>query len=599
MTEKRALPRNWMLAIATLQGLALFALYKSVETDSWPSDAPLWSFPLWTLAIILPVVVLLSLDRGNQRRVALLTAAFAAVLVFVAVYTGYQATPVDAFSINALTGVFALSVAIASYKVLMYLQQRASDLPLSYQVLFTFSWRNFLVTALGGLFVLAFWAVLALWGALFKVIEIDFFAELFSEDWFRFPVLSFAFGLGVVIFRELTRVIDNIAGLLRGLIKLLLPVVVLVATLFLLALPVTGLSVLWATGRGTSLLLWLTALTLFFVNAVYQDGRDESPYPAVIHRLVYAGLLTLLPVSAISLYGLVLRIDQYGLSVQRSWAVVVWSLLTLFALGYAWGILRRRDAWPETLARVNTGMGWVMLAILLLANSPLLDFRKLAVRSQLARVEAGVIERSELDFYYFSNSLARPGYLALEQIKLEIGDSDPALLARIENPVPSAAARMVQTPAEFLQKLEYRPPDLAVPPDLMLQLERGAAVYGQPLSSSVLLAVDLNNDGQDEYALLRVFENGSLMGTLYYRSGSGWTEGRLDPGLVRMPAEDLAESVASGEIVVVPPEFSDLEVGGVRLRVGPALNSVLLDSAALRRAAPVPVSPAGRQDADD
>jgi len=591
MTEPRALPRNAMLAIATVQGLALFALYKSVETDSWPSDAPLWSFPLWTLAIIVPVVVLLSLERGNQRRVALLTAAFAAVLVFVAAYTGYQATPVDTIRASALTGVFALSVAIASFKVLMYLQQRASNLPLSYQALFTFSWRNFLVTALGGLFVLAFWAVLGLWGALFRVIEIGFFAELFGRDWFLFPVLSFAFGLGVVIFRELTRVIDNITGLLRGLIKLLLPVVVLVATLFLLALPATGLSVLWATGRGTALLLWLTALTLFFVNAVYQDGRDEPPYPVAIHRLVYVGLLTLLPVSAISLYGLALRIDQYGLSVQRCWAVVVWLLLTLFAVGYAWGILRRRDAWPETLARVNTGMGWVMLALLLLANSPLLDFRKLAVRSQFARVESGQIDRSELDFDYFSNNLARPGYLALEQLKAEIGESDPELLARIENPLPPSVAQMTETPAGFREKLRYRPPDLEVPPGLMLQLERGVAVYSPALSSAVLMAIDLNADGQDEFALLRVQEGGGIIGTLYFLTAAGWTEGRLDPGLVRMPPEDIAAAVESGEITTVRPEFNDLDVGGIRLRVGPALNSMLIDSAGLSRAAPMPAAP--------
>jgi hypothetical protein len=44
-----------VLAIALAQGLALFALYRSVETDSWPSQSPPWSYPLWTLAIVLPL----------------------------------------------------------------------------------------------------------------------------------------------------------------------------------------------------------------------------------------------------------------------------------------------------------------------------------------------------------------------------------------------------------------------------------------------------------------------------------------------------------------------------------------------------------------
>jgi len=482
---------------------------------------------------------------------------------------------VGEFAVGALVGVFALSVAVASFKVLMYLQQRASGLPLSYERLFTFSWRNLLVTALAALFVLAFWLILVLWGALFEVIEIAFFADLFDSEWFLLPALSFAFGVGVVIFRELTGVIDGITGLLQGLIKLLLPIIVLVAALFLLALPLSGLSVLWATGRGTALLLWLMALTLFFVNAVYQDGRGEPPYPVSIHRLVYAGLLTLLPVSAISLYGLALRIDQYGWTVQRSWAAVVWLLLTLFALGYAWGILRRRDGWPQTLAQVNTVMGWVVLAILLLANSPVLDFRKLSVRSQLARVDAGVIKRSQLDFHYFSHALARTGHLALEELKREIGDSDPALLARIENPMPESVARRMASPAEFHDKLRLRPADLAVPPGLNALLEREAAMRSPALRTAVLIELDLTADAQSEYVLLRVLENGGVIGSLYYRSASEWIVGRIDPGRITLSAEELTRTVETGPVTAVPPEFSDLQVGGLRLRVGPEHNGAM------------------------
>jgi len=546
------MPRPQLLGIALVQGLALLALYRATVNGLWPSETPLWSFPLWTLALVLPVVALLTLEHGNARRVALASAAFA---------------------VGALVGVFALSVAVASFKVLMYLQQQASGLPLSYQLLFTFSWRNLLVTALAVLFVLVFGLILVLWGALFEVIEIAFFAELFESDWFLLPALSFAFGVGVVIFRELTNVIDSITRLLQGLSKLLLPIVVLVATLFLLALPVTGLSVLWATGRGTALLLWLMALTLFFVNAVYQDGRGEPPYPVSIHRLVYAGLLTLLPVSAVGLYGLALRIGQYGWTVQRSWAAVVWLLLTLFALGYAWGIVRRRDRWPQALAQVNTVMGWVVLAVLLLANSPLLDFRKLSVRSQLARVDAGAIERSELDFHYFSQALARPGHLALEELKREIGDSDPALLAPIETPMPESLARRLESPAELRAKLRYRPADLKVPPELGTLLDIEASRYGPALRTAVLLEVDLTADARNEYVLLRVLEGGGVLGSLFYRSGSEWLMGQLAAEGTALSTEELTLAVETGPVSAAPPKFSDLEAGALRLRVGPVLSA--------------------------
>ena len=122
-------------------------------------------------------------------------------------------------------------------------------------------------------------ALLALWAMLFLVIDIKFFEELFSKDWFLFPVLAVAFGIGVFVFRRLTGVIDSITNLLAGLMQLLLPLVILIMALFLAALPVTGLEILWETGKGTSLLLWLNAAVLFFINSVYQTGR-QAPYPA-------------------------------------------------------------------------------------------------------------------------------------------------------------------------------------------------------------------------------------------------------------------------------------------------------------------------------
>ena len=359
-----------MLIIAVVQGILLFALYRAFDTDLWPSDDPLWSYPLWTLAIAVPLLLLLSLNHGNERRVVQLVAGWAAVLALLAIYTGWQAEPFGEFPVGSLTFVFCASMTLACFKALMYLQQRANQVPLTYQVLFTNSWRNFLVTALSAIFVLIFWLILVLWGELFSVIEIDFFRDLFREDWFIFPVLGFALGLGMIIFRNLTRVIDTITKLLHALIKLLLPLIVTVAVIFLAALPFVGLDVLWSTGNGTALLLWLLAVILFFTNAVYQDGRETNAYAPVIHRLIFSGLCVMPIISALSLYGLVLRLNQYGWSVERCWAFVVWLILTLLAVGYVMGIVRRRAEWTIDLARVNRYMGLVVLGLMILTNKP-------------------------------------------------------------------------------------------------------------------------------------------------------------------------------------------------------------------------------------
>ncbi len=327
MLESSRLRPRLMLLIAVAQGLLLMLLHDAHDAGSWPSQSPLWSYPLWTLTLAIPALLLLSLEADNERRTLRWVAGFAVIIGLLAVYIGYQALPFGEFRLATLSYVFGISITLACFKALMYIQQHAAGHKMSYEVLFTYSWRNFLTLVLALILVLAFWLILMLWAQLFRVINIDFFYELFRMDWFLFPVLGFAHGLGIIIFRNLTNVIDSITRLLQGLIKLLLPLMVFVAAIFVLALPIVGFDGLWDTGRGTSLLLWLLAAILFFVNAVYQDGRGLRPYPLLIHRVIYVGICIMPLISVLSFYGLWLRVDQYGWTVSRCWGFVVWLAL--------------------------------------------------------------------------------------------------------------------------------------------------------------------------------------------------------------------------------------------------------------------------------
>jgi hypothetical protein len=445
----------------------------------------------------------------------------------------------------------------------MYMQQRAARLPLSYQVLFTYSWRNFLVLALSGLFVLAFFLVLQLWAELFKLIAIDFFAKLFRKDWFLFPVLSVMFGLGVIIFRGLTRVIDSITAVLQGLIKLLLPLVVFVAMIFLLALPFTGLDVLWATGRGTVLMLGLTAVTLFFANAVYQDGRGEKPYPVMVHRLISLGLWALPVLCAISFYGLALRVQQYGWTVQRCWGMLTWLLLTLFSVGYVWGLVRRRDNWTQVLASVNTRMGLVVLALMLLANSPLLDFRKISLHSQQARLAGGVIELEEFDFFYTHHSLARPGYLALEEFKSGAAAGRPELLELIENPRPRVAAMLLQKREDLWSNMVYRPERFEVPPAVKAMIEETR--FGPSASEAVLIKIDMDGDGEDEYAVVYLVAQRLFHAEYFFKEEAAWRRRPFSYAGRRAFGAELTPMFKEAPIKLQSSRFQDLAIGDVVL----------------------------------
>jgi len=556
MEDKQNAPARLSMAIATLQGLCLLGLYRTIEHDVWPSDQPVFGVPLWLVVLVFPVLLLLSLRDGNYRSVTWMSGAVTALFALLGAYIGWQLMPVDQFSGDSVVFAFIFTMIIVTFKTAMYLQVFANGEALQYTALFTNSWRNFLVMALSMLFLLAVALLLLLWAQLFKVIGVDFFEYLFQRDWFLFPVLGFSFGVGIVIFRGLTEVIDNITSLLLGLIRLLLPIVVLLSILFLISLLLVGTETLWDTGRGSVLVLWLTAVILFFINAVYQDGRGDPAYSSGIHRFVSLGVMTLPLLSALSLYGLMLRVLQYGLTVERIYGLLVWLVLALFSLGYAWGVVSRRDNWTQTLAQVNVRMGLVLAALLLLFSSPVLDPRKMALNSQLARVERGETSIEDFDMQYVRRHLARPGHEAYERLAEQYGPTQPTLVKRWGRLQYWYEQR--EAPVDIWEKITLRPADLQVPEDLRRFIQDTNRHY---LQDSVLLAVDMNNDDALEYLLLGLNEDHLGAARFYYFEAGQWKQGRLEVRGLTSWQEGSDRLAFEGPVKTEPPKFLNVRIG--------------------------------------
>ncbi len=552
------LPRNLMLVVAFGQGLVLLLLWRALTDNAWPSQTPAIHFPLWTLAVTWPTLFLLSVDADNLKRTWKLVSVFCGVLALLAAYIGWQASPIGAFPTESLVAVFALSMLVACFKGAMYLQQLAAREPVSYRALFTRSWRNFGVFGLSWALTGGVALVLTLWGALFSVIGIDFFQELFRKDWFLFPVLAVAFGLGVFIFRRLTRVIDAVTSLLEGLMRLLLPLAGLVVAIFLAALPFTGLAPLWETGNGTALLMALNAIVLFAVNAVYQADRHD-PYPLLVHRPLFVCVALLPVVSALAVYGLSLRVAQYGWTVERCWALTLALLLAAFSIGYTWSIVRQRDRWPAGLGRVNVAMGWGVLGVMLLVNTPLLDFRAISLASQFGPVQAGEIDLREFDFRYAREHLARPAWLRMEALADEYETSDPELAALMR---PSPGATRGERIWEFVT---LRPEPFEVPDGLRAIAER--EWYAGDGGTMVLIRIDMDADGVPEYAWLHADGDrpaGYVWGTLYRQHGEEWNRHSL--AALTGLGLDAGKALRHGTIGTVEPAMPDLRVGELVLR---------------------------------
>ena len=558
-----------MLCLSLAQGLTLLWLWRALDAEAWPSQTPVLNWPLWALAIVWPGMLLFCMDAGNRVRTVATASAFAALVALLATYLGWQASPFGEFPVDSLIGYAVVSLLFACFLALLYLQSWAGRHRITYGVLFAFSWRNFLVALLAALAVAVFYGVLVLWGELFSAIGIPFFADIFEEDWFLFPVLALALGLAIDIFRRLVPLIDGIGGLLAGMLRLLLPLAVGVQTAFLVVLPATGLTPLWETGNGTSLLLSLTGFVLFATNAVYQPDT-KVPYPAVVHWALCVGIALLPVLSFFAAYGLYLRIDQYGWSVERCWAVTVCTFFALLAVGYAWRIAFMRDEWPRGLGGVNTVMGAVLLAVMLLVNSPLLDFRSIATASQWQRVERGETAVEDFDFHYAKTSLARPGWRKTQALIAEYETTDPGLAQQIRR---SAGRRPGDRGVEWW-RVSYRPESLEAPPEVRAAIDSlledywGANVYFGTYRKDhmqMLIRFDLNADGQDDYIFVSGGEHLVAAAHVYAAEDGAWQVAVLAPR-ERLPrGTNLPEVLRNGAMSSETRTVHDFKVGDLVL----------------------------------
>jgi len=563
------LPKSLMLATAGLQGLGIYLLYRSFDEGLWPSQSPMWFYPMISLVLLLPAGFLLTVERSRERATLVRVGAYGIIVGLLGAYIGYQAMPFGAVRIDGLLATYAITLGIASFITLIFVQRQVTE-ALGYEPLFLFSWRNLVVGGLSLAFLGGVILMYLLWAALFNEIGIGFFKELFRKVWFVALLGALSFGSGVIVFRGLTDVVDSISRLLSGIIKLLLPFLLVMTVAFLVALPFTGLEILWSTNQGTLLLMVLTFILLLCLNAVYQTGAGSSPYPSWLHHAITGALFTLPVFSALSFYGLYARLDQYAWTVVRYWAFVVWLTLCLFSFGYVLAVIKRRAAWPTMMASVNSILGVFVIVVLLLSNSPVLDFRKLSLASQMHRLTSGAVSPEDFDDQYLRAELARPGYLALQ----ELTEQDPVLWARLKDgsdPLSETAgaqpgnleardlSRSASLPRQKNGALVLAPADLVLPTPVAVAID--ALMAAEADTSAYVLAVDFDQDGQTEYAALLFGPAGARQdGSYYFKEARGvW----LRKALRRSRSSGALEfdQVQQTQAVLEPARLNNLVLG--------------------------------------
>ena len=553
------------LAIGLAQGIVLFLLQKADESKAWPATAPMLYAPLLVCVLMVPLIPLSALSAMRRSALIAWSAVAAALVAIMAVHAAWVGAGPDRLGAGPLSPPLFVAVAALLFIAHHLVQPaEAAGRPVApYADYFDLVGTNVVRLFLSLAFTGAFWLLLFLAGALFKLIGVEAVQKLIGETAFAFPATGLMFAAAVHMAVQLT---EARAGLVRGvrtvglvLLAWLLPLMVVIAGGFLATLPFTGLAPLWSTKAAASLLLSAAAALIILINAAYQDGL-EPPNP-ILRWAARAASLLLIPIIILTAYALWLRIHQYGLTPDRVMATTYLIVAMGFTLGYTLAATRP-GAWMKPLERTNLVMAAVSVLLLIALFTPIADPARLSVASQVKRLESGKVSAEKFDFQFLRFDSGRYGRLALERLK---ASRDPEIARRGREISGLNARRAPSRDKPDLGGVSVYPTGAKLPDSFVNQDWNGNPRSDciVPGSACRALILDVDGDGVAE-VLLGV---GDIL-DVFRRDGGRWK--RVARTGSNCGTGDLEAALKAGQVQMGAPQpRRDLLVGDRALSLEP------------------------------
>ncbi len=425
------------LALGLLQGTLLYALYRSLVTHTWPATQPLTFGPALMVSALLPLLAISAWGRMTMRswlQWLLVATVIVAALAWYDLWrmdplgSGWRERQAQQGFPSAQAWVFVSAGLFMAHALVLSSAQDGRRVA-HYTTYFDQSWKLFIQHLFSAAFVGVLWLMLFLGATLFGLIGLKFLDRLLHESWFVIPVTSFATAWGLHLTDVKPDIVRGIRGLILVLLSWLLPVITVLGTGFLLSLPFTGLQPLWGTRNASAVLLCTAAALVILINTAFQNGERHEQVNRMVRGFARLACLLLAPIVGLAIYGLSLRVSQHGWSGDRVIAAACLVVATCYALGYGWAALPRRQAWLASVAPVNVGVTWVILAVLLALFSPAADPSRLSVNDQLARLHDGRTKAELFDYHYLRFESGRHGHAALQALAASARQDAESLLA--------------------------------------------------------------------------------------------------------------------------------------------------------------------------
>lgn len=404
---------------------------------------------------------------------------------------------------------------LALYILLPYLQiyQRSGEVAFPYKELYHHSWNNFFLAGLGWLYAGVYWALVWMCAGLVKALGINAIQELISKPSFIAITTGIMGGVGIALAKEHAQIITTLRSIAATLFRSLTPLLVVIVLSFLAILPFTGLTPLWATKWASSILLALLLLILLFVNAVFQDGEGTSPYGTLVRRGVEAMLVAMPILVGLTIYSMNLRIEQYGFTPERYYAIVFAIVLGGYGVGYAWSAAKTNSIWLGGIRRFNMALSFVVLGLAFATHSPLMDPLKRSAEDQEQRFLSGKTDVAHFDFGTMRFELGHYGQAVLDRLATLTTHPEHqqittqlTKLKQTKNKWDWAKPALLLTPKELLVKLTVSPPNHTLPIDLLSSIQNESnrhLVDGCTTTHPCdIVAAQWDDDPELEYALL-------------------------------------------------------------------------------------------------
>jgi hypothetical protein len=581
-----------VLVVAMLQGLLLWWVSSTNDAGTWPGNDLAWQATLLQFGIVF-APLMYGLAPWSQRRIAWVFAAAIAVLLLASDWqlAGHHWVPGDMpWRRGPPSPQRVVIQVLLLFHAVPFLQGflRTGRWRPEYPALFLDAWQNALRIALAAAFTGVFWLLLWLCAQLFDMIGLPFIRVLLAEvPGYSFLLVCPAFAVGFGLVGSAERLLGALRQQVLTLLKWLLPIATLVLVAFSIALLVRT-PALWAEKQHVIRavwLLWLAIVTVYLYNAAFQDGSIETPYSPVLGRLLAWSAPLLVLLSAMAAYDLWIRIDAYGLTEARYWAVVVVLITLAYSLGYAWAGIRA-GLWMAGMGRTNVCVALVLIALLSASMIPLTSPARLAARSQAQKLAASDGTAGPDDFMRLRFDMGRDGYDELQRLAADAHTS-PGIRTGARRAVavsswqdrylfkyttvPMTGTTFVGFPAGSVVDADLGPMIYDLLPTVTRAERKSAGnddICTDTLSCPVLF-IDLDGDGKPEAIAFLPFE-----AEIFQRGVFGWSNiGQMDwrhrtQASHQRSGADLLQLLRSGEYRTVEPHWKSLEFGQDRLNLG-------------------------------